>query len=107
MSEDEARILIAKRDLSSRATSVGALSDEFFSEGIHSHAASSAQGLPHIDGSSPAAAAATAIGVSTAGGLVLTPEQERAVEESNCTLLCVDGEQACEVGSCCTLPVKR
>ncbi|KAF9980254.1 hypothetical protein BGZ75_008652 [Mortierella antarctica] len=107
LSEDEARILIAKRDLSSRATSIGALSEDFLSEGAMSHAASSAQGLPHIDGSSPAAVAAAANAASTAGGLILTPEQERAVEESNCTLLCVDGDQACDVGSCCTLPVKR
>ncbi|KAF9566878.1 hypothetical protein EC968_003541 [Mortierella alpina] len=95
MSEDEARILIAKRDLSSRATSIGATSDEFLSSGAMSHTASSAQGLPHIDG------------LPAAGTLVLTPEQERAVEESNCALLCVDGDQACDVGSCCTLPVKR
>jgi zinc transporter 1 len=27
--------------------------------------------------------------------------------ESNCTLLCADGEQACDIGSCCTAPVKR
>ncbi|CAO3569744.1 unnamed protein product [Mortierella alpina] len=105
MSEDEARILIAKRDVSSRATSIGALSDEFLSEGAMSRAASSAQGLPHVDVPVPAAVATKA--VSAAGGVVLTPEQERAVEESNCTLLCVDGEQACDVGSCCTLPVKR
>ncbi|KAF9945905.1 hypothetical protein BGZ70_003497 [Mortierella alpina] len=107
MSEDEARILIAKRDMSSRATSIGAMSDEFLSEGAASHAASSAQGLPHVDGPLSAAAAAAAKATSTAGGVVLTPEQERTVEESNCTLLCIDGEQACDVGSCCTVPVKR
>ncbi|KAF9281299.1 hypothetical protein BGZ68_006733 [Mortierella alpina] len=106
MSEDEARILIAKRDLSSRTASIGATSDEFLSERALSNAASSAQGLPHIEGSSPATVAADNV-ASIAGGLVLTPEQERAVEESNCTLLCVDGDQACDVGSCCTLPVKR
>ncbi|KAF9347672.1 hypothetical protein BGX26_000856 [Mortierella sp. AD094] len=72
----------------SRTTSVGAYSDERLSEGYSPNEIN-------------ASAAATTLGE------IVVPEVQNVLDESNCTLLCVDGEQACDVGSCCTLPVKR
>ncbi|KAG0197288.1 hypothetical protein BGX28_009228 [Mortierella sp. GBA30] len=99
MSEGDARMLLSNGDFSSRANSVGALSEEYLPERPISHA-TSYQGEPHID-------AYAAAGNAISEDLVLTPEQQREMEASNCALLCVGGEQACDVGSCCTLPVKR
>ncbi|KAG0249663.1 hypothetical protein BG011_009041 [Mortierella polycephala] len=98
-SEDEVRNLISKTDFSSRATSVGAQSEEFLPEG------STRQGI-YPDTSLPGSCAAVAGVGASVGGLILTTEENDA-EDSNCTQLCVDGEQPCDVGSCCTHPVKR
>jgi len=40
--------------------------------------------------------------------VVLMEGQEGVLaDENNCAMLCLDGEQPCDVGSCCTVPVKR
>ncbi|KAK3847180.1 MAG: cation efflux protein [Linnemannia gamsii] len=38
--------------------------------------------------------------------LIIIPEDEIR-DDLDCALLCADGEEACDVGSCCTQPVKR
>lgn len=38
--------------------------------------------------------------------LVLIPDDD-IKDDLDCALLCADGEEACDVGSCCTQPVKR
>ncbi|KAF9178128.1 hypothetical protein BGZ51_008095 [Haplosporangium sp. Z 767] len=99
-SEDEARNLLSKADFSSCATSVGAQSEELPPEG-------STRQAVHPDTSLPGSSAIVSGAGASTGGLILTTEEEKEVGESNCTQLCVDGEQACDVESCCTLPVKR
>ncbi|KAF9342157.1 hypothetical protein BGX26_008220, partial [Mortierella sp. AD094] len=101
VSEEEAHNLLSRGDFSNRATFVGE-SDEFPPGGSTSQPASSSQvvNLANTDASTAAAGSAT-------GGRVLTPEEQSAVDESKCTLLGVDGEQACDEESCCMLPVKQ
>ncbi|KAF9974623.1 hypothetical protein BGZ73_001921 [Actinomortierella ambigua] len=53
-----------------------------------------------------AAAAATAQG-SNSGGEESDGDQDTDDSDSNCRLLCIDGEDACDVASCCTPPIKR
>ena len=83
-SDEDGRTLLSSTALTSRATSEAAQSNEY----LH-------------DGSRPA----SPVGGAIEGGVI--PGESDALDESNCGLLCVDGEQACDVGSCCTLPVKR
>ncbi|KAI1296391.1 hypothetical protein EDD11_007341 [Mortierella claussenii] len=111
MSDEDSRNLLSRGDFSSRATSVGAQSDEYLPSGTASHSALPTQGVGLVgQGASTAAtttAAAAAADITNPDELILTDGEQHAVVDSNCALLCVDGEQACDVGSCCTAPVKR
>ncbi|KAF9363576.1 hypothetical protein BGX34_003783 [Mortierella sp. NVP85] len=73
-----------KIPLSSRATSLGAQSEESLPRGLKS-----------------------SVGHDASADGALTTGEQTIVGDSNCTQLCMDGEQACDVGSCCTAPVKR
>ncbi|KAG0362198.1 cation efflux family-domain-containing protein [Gamsiella multidivaricata] len=96
--DDDANGLLSVSDLSSRATSLGAQSEEFLPSGSMARPSSPGHGT---------VGASTSAAGSNASVLILTPEEQTAVDESNCALLCIDGEQACDVGRCCTAPVKR
>jgi zinc transporter 1 len=104
----------AKHLLTSGSPSVGAQSGESLPGGSMSQPMFTLQGP---DGA-PVAVAATPGGVAGAatveGGLqrvpgsslILIPDAE-IKDNLDCALLCADGEEACDVGSCCTKPVKR
>ncbi|KAF9377884.1 hypothetical protein CPC16_011595 [Podila verticillata] len=83
-SDEDGKTLLSSTALTSRAASEAAQSNEYLHDGSHP---------------------ASAVGEAIEGGVV--PDESGALDEPNCGLLCVDGEQACDVGSCCTLPVKR
>ncbi|KAG0089050.1 hypothetical protein BGZ93_010068 [Podila epicladia] len=83
-SDEDGKTLLSSTALTSRAASEAAQSSEYLHDGSRS---------------------ASPIAGEVVDGVVVPVEG--ALDESNCALLCVDGEQACDVGSCCTLPVKR
>ncbi|KAG0324236.1 hypothetical protein BG000_002295 [Podila horticola] len=84
-SDEDGKTLLSSTAMTSRATSEAAQSNEYLHDGSRS---------------------ASPVAGETVDGGVVVPEGD-ALDESSCGLLCVDGEQACDVGSCCTLPVKR
>ncbi|KAG0047693.1 hypothetical protein BGZ83_007301 [Gryganskiella cystojenkinii] len=95
--EDGKALLGSHPDLSSRGTSVGgAQSNEYLHE-----AAGGSTSFPQVVLVDSAAG-------NNAGGLIVTMDEEQAaLDDANCAMLCLDGDQTCDVGSCCTTPVKR
>ncbi|KAF9912808.1 hypothetical protein EC991_008670 [Linnemannia zychae] len=102
LGEDDARHLLA-----SGAPSFGAQSRDSLPGGSTSQPMLTLQAP---DGSIVAApeGAGDAAGLELVPGssLILIPEDE-IKDNLDCALLCADGEEACDVGSCCTQPVKR
>lgn len=96
--EDTKTLLHSHPDLSSGTTSV-AQSNEYLHE----------VGGGYIVTSQPGTAGNGTTADANAGGLVVMVEGEEGAvfEDTNCAMLCLDGEQPCDVGSCCTVPVKR
>ncbi|KAG0283530.1 hypothetical protein BGZ96_012088 [Linnemannia gamsii] len=109
LSEDDAKHL-----LTAGSPSVGAQSGESLPGGSTSQPMFTLQGA----GGAPVAVAAAHEAVAGAaaieGGLqqvpgsslILIPDDD-IKDDLDCALLCADGEAACDVGSCCTQPVKR
>ncbi|KAG0003087.1 hypothetical protein BGZ65_002049 [Modicella reniformis] len=91
--EEESQTLLSAGELSGRATSFGAQGDESLLNGSEGISSSSKPGVDRAESDT----------VTGAGGHLV----QAAVDEPNCTFLCVDGEQSCDVGSCCTTPVRR
>lgn len=93
LSGEDGQPLLSRGEKSSHARSLGAQSNESLSTGSGNPTSPSNPGTGRAE-------ADTTDGTLTTGALTV-------VNESNCALLCADGEQACDVGSCCTAPVKR
>ncbi|KAG0344153.1 hypothetical protein BG004_004688 [Podila humilis] len=103
--EDGKPLLVgSSTGMTSRATSEAAQSREL----LGTTTSTSYPGSPVLGGVTDISAP-DGVAVDTAeGGVVIVPGDGHGnIDESNCAMLCVDGEQACDVGSCCTLPVKR
>lgn len=114
LSEDDAKHLLATGSSPSFGGAMAAQSGESLPGGSTSQPIFTMQGP---DGTPVAVAAApetVATGGTGAGGveqvpgssLILIPDDE-IKDDLDCALLCADGEEACDVGSCCTQPVKR
>ncbi|KAG0375911.1 hypothetical protein BGX24_008499 [Mortierella sp. AD032] len=110
LSEDDARHLLAS---GSGAPSVGGQSKESLHGG--SSTSQPMLTLQGPDGSVVVAPAPEGGAAGDAAGdlelvpgssLIIIPEDEIR-DDLDCALLCADGEEACDVGSCCTQPVKR
>ncbi|KAF9087010.1 hypothetical protein BGX29_001095 [Mortierella sp. GBA35] len=105
LSEDDAKQL-----LSSSSPTIGAQSGESLPGGSTSQAVFTVQGPDGIVVVAPeTGAAGTAAGAEQVpgGSLIAIPDDEMVKDDLDCALLCADGEEACDVGSCCTAPVKR
>ncbi|KAF8932608.1 hypothetical protein BGZ47_011275 [Haplosporangium gracile] len=112
LSEDDAKHLLATGSSPSFGVAGAAQSGESLPSGSTSQPMFTLQGP---DGTPVAIAAGfeTANGAGAGGleqvpgsSLVLIPDDDNK-DDLNCALLCADGEEACDVGSCCTQPVKR
>ncbi|OAQ23700.1 hypothetical protein K457DRAFT_198429 [Linnemannia elongata AG-77] len=118
LSEDDTKHLLATGSSPSFGGAMAAQSGESLPGGSTSQAMFTLQGPDGAPVAVTATAAAAPETVATdgvgAGGveqvpgssLILIPDDE-IKDDLDCALLCADGEAACDVGSCCTLPVKR
>ncbi|KAF9913563.1 hypothetical protein BX616_009878 [Lobosporangium transversale] len=93
---------LLQTNYSTRTDSIGAQSDDFLPGRLKGSVP--AQDVNSANASPPS----STVDVSNnTGDFILTQEEQDIMDKSNCALLCVNGEQTCNVGNCCTLPVKR
>lgn len=110
LSDEEAKTLLQSSILSSRATSVGgAQSNEYLHEALAGGNGNGGFVVSPVVLTS-GSGNATPVGVATdpnAAVVLMEGQNGVIVDENNCAMLCLDGEEPCDVGSCCTVPVKR